>query len=509
MGVLGTALKLIFLGITLLVTVMLIRTLTFPSQQPNVGKCSPEDADFIKLTDEMTKHFQEAIRIKTIAWSNTDIMLSGILDMHTLLERAFPLVHSSKLIKKEAINTYSLLYTVDGSDPSLTPYMLTAHMDVVPVDQQVWDVPPFEGRIVDGFLYGRGTIDNKNSVMGIMEALEFRLKSGNLPVRSFYIGLGFDEEVAGYQGAGEISKALAARGVRLEFLLDEGSTILKGAFRGIESPIALVSVAEKGAVTLNITVEAIATGHSSMPGKESNLGLLAKALSRLEANPHPSMFGRGPEKGLMEAIASEAVFPLKFVLTNLWFFGPVVSWIMSMKPSTNALIRTTTAVTMVSGGTKINVLAPLGWGIVNHRIHPTQSIEEVVNYDKMLVGDERVNLTRYAVWDIDPSPTSPYGDDVYGYQVVARSIKQVFPDAIIAPSVMIGNTDTKFYWNMTDQIYRFCPTLMVQSDLARFHGLNERMSLKNIQATVNFYYHVMANADSKEVFSKHAHTDEL
>ncbi|XP_071822106.1 N-fatty-acyl-amino acid synthase/hydrolase PM20D1-like isoform X2 [Apostichopus japonicus] len=508
-GIFSYLSKVFFVGLIVLVTLMLIRTLTYPSQQPNVGQCSPSDADFIKLTDAMISNFQEILQIKTIAWSSSNIMLAEIKQVHHLLEKSYPHIHSSKFIKREVVNTYSLLYTVQGSDPSLKPYLLMGHMDVVPVDDQIWEVPPFEGRIKDGYLYGRGTIDNKNTIVGIMEALEFRLKSGNPPHRSFFIGLGHDEEVSGHQGAEAISKVLAARTEDLQFLLDEGMTVLKGVLDWVEPAVALIGVAEKGAVTLNVSVEDIPSGHSSMPGKESNIGVLAKALSRIEQNQHPVMFGRGPEKALLEALAPEAAFPLKFVLTNLWFFSPLVTWFLSQKPSTNAAIRTTSSVTMVGGGTKINVLPPAAWGVINHRIHPAQSIQTVIEYDRKLISDPRVKIQQREEWDIDPAPISPYGDEVFGYQVIARSLKQVFPTALIAPGMSIGNTDTKFYWNMTKQIYRVCPTFMLPSDLQRFHGINERISLINLQETINFYYHVMVNADAATTMPKHSHVEEL
>lgn len=221
------------------------------------------------------------------------------------------------------------------------------------------------------------------------------------------------------------------------------------------------------------------------------------------------MLGRGPEKSLLEAVASEASFPIKFVLTNLWFFSPFVTWYLSQKPSTNAAIRTTTSITMVGGGTKMNILPPSAWAVINHRIHPGQSISEVIDYDQKLIADPRVKIQKREEWDIEPAPISPYGDDVFGYQVIARSLKQVFPETIIAPGMSIGNTDTKFYWNMTNQIYRVCPTFMLPSDLPRYHGVNERMSLVNIQQTVNFYYHVMVNADDEDFMDKHSHSEEL
>ncbi|KFP49111.1 putative carboxypeptidase PM20D1, partial [Cathartes aura] len=263
----------------------------------------------------------------------------------------FPAVFSSKFIQHEIVGKYSHLFTVQGSNPEMMPYMLLAHMDVVPAPPEGWDFPPFSAAEHEGFIYGRGTLDNKNSAIGILQALEFLLRRNYRPRRSFYVGIGHDEEVFGRNGAMKIAALLEARGVKLSFLLDEGSAILDGIIAGLKKPVAVIAITEKGSITLNFTVEK-EPGHSSFPPKETSIGILAAAMSRLEQNPLRNLFGHGPELMTVEHLASEFGFPLNLIMSNLWLFSPIVSRVLAWKPSTNALIRTTTAVTMFNGGIK-------------------------------------------------------------------------------------------------------------------------------------------------------------
>ncbi|XP_041459504.1 N-fatty-acyl-amino acid synthase/hydrolase PM20D1-like [Lytechinus variegatus] len=492
-----------------LIAVLLIRTATFPSMQPEVTECKALDTDFIQADKDLKRRFQEAIKIQTISWSKFVVELDEVAKLHLFLEESFPLIHTSPLVTKEVINGHSLLYTVKGSDPSLMPYMLAAHQDVVPVKDQDWKYPPFEAREDNGYIYGRGTIDDKHSLMGIMEALEFRLKLKQIPIRTMYLAFGHDEEVYGKNGAGKIAEEFMKRGIKLDFILDEGGIIVNNVFKGLDKPIGIVCVAEKGILTLNLSVEAIPTGHSSMPTPESNIGILTRALSRLEYRRQPIFFGSGPEKQMFEHLASEAKFPLRFIITNMWFFRPLFGWVLTkMGPSTNAFARTTTAITMVHGGFKTNVLPPSAWAIVNHRIHPSQSIQQVIDHDRSVIGDDRVKIT--VEEKLDASPTSPFDEDAHGYQVISHSIRQVFPSVLVTPGVMIGNTDTRYYWNLTNNIYRFTPTVaMGPEDLKLFHGINERISVDNYEKVVNYYYHVMQNADKMAVSLPHSHSQEL
>uniref|UniRef100_A0A8D0ZJQ7 Peptidase M20 dimerisation domain-containing protein n=1 Tax=Sus scrofa TaxID=9823 RepID=A0A8D0ZJQ7_PIG len=339
------------------------------------------------------------------------------------LSKLFPTVFKTSFIRHEVVGEYSHLFTVHGSDPSLQPYMLLAHIDVVPAPDEGWDVPPFSGLERNGFIYGRGTIDNKNSLMGILQALELLLIRNYIPRRSFFIALGHDEEVMGVNGAQKISALLQARGVQLAFIVDEGSFIFDGFIPGLKNPFAMVSVSEKGLINLMLQVNTT-PGHSSAPPKETSIGILAAAVNRL----------------------------------------------MERNFVTNALVRTTTALTMFNSGIKVNVIPAVAQAIVNFRIHPAQTVQEVLKLAKDIVADDRVQF--HVLNAFDPSPISPSDDQALGYQLLRQTIQSVFPEInIVVPGTCVVSTDSKHYLNLTTGIYLFNPLyLQPQSFRTRFHS---------------------------------------
>ncbi|KAB0376596.1 hypothetical protein FD755_011040 [Muntiacus reevesi] len=300
----------------------------------------------------MKEALKGAIQIPTVSFSPKELNTTALAEFGEYIRKVFPTVFHTSFIRHEVIGNYSHLFTVKGSDPSMQPYMLLAHIDVVPAPDRGWDVPPFSGLERDGFIYGRGTLDNKNSLMAILQALELLLIRSYIPRRSFFIALGHDEEVSGINGAQKISALLQARGVQLAFLVDEGSFILDGFFPNLKKPFAMVSVSEKGAINLMLQVN-MTPGHSSAPPKETSIGILAAAVSRLEQTPMPNMFGGGPLRTALEQLADEFPFPTNIVLNNLWLFRPLVSRLMERNYITNSLVRTTTALTMFNAGVKV------------------------------------------------------------------------------------------------------------------------------------------------------------
>ncbi|CAG04004.1 unnamed protein product [Tetraodon nigroviridis] len=282
--------------------------------------------------EELLANFKEAIRIPTVSFSNTDINTTALKQFDRLLRKAFPTVFSSSSVHHQLVADYSHLFWLPGSQPDLVPYLLLAHIDVVPASQSDgWDAPPFSAEEIGGFIYGRGTIDDKSPVMGILQALEYLLIKGYAPRRGFYIGLGHDEEVGGLQGARSIMQLLKQRSVQLSFVLDEGLAVLDGVVPGLEGPAALIGVSEKGQATVKLSVST-APGHSSMPPRETSIGILAAAIKR----------------------------------------------ILERKADTNALVRTTTAVTMFNAGVKVNVIPSAAEAYVNLRIHSAQSLQEII-----------------------------------------------------------------------------------------------------------------------------------
>ncbi|XP_074833667.1 N-fatty-acyl-amino acid synthase/hydrolase PM20D1 [Carettochelys insculpta] len=456
---------------------------------------------------ELKEVLRDAIQIETVSFSPEEQNITALAEFGNYIKKVFPAVFSAKFIQHEIIGNYSHLFTIQGSDPQLTPYMLLAHMDVVPASQDGWLVPPFSAAELDGFIYGRGTVDNKNSAIGILQALEFLLRRDYRPLRSFYIGIGHDEEVTGRKGARKIAMLLEARGVKISYLLDEGSVILDGFLEGLKKPVALIATTEKGAITMKVSVDK-EPGHSSAPPKETSIGILAAALSRLEQNPMPNLFGYGPEIMTLEHLASEFSFPLNIVMTNLWLFSPIISRIYELKPSTNALVRTTTAITMLNAGIKTNVIPSSAKAVVNFRIHPSQKVAEVLEIVKNTIADDRVKIDLEEAFD--PLPVSPWDNHAFGVQIFRRTLLDVFSDNIsVAPGICIGNTDSRHFTNLTDAIYRFNPVVFRPDDVPRVHGLNERISIEGYEKQVEFLYQLIQNSDNNELSDPHIKSHEL
>ncbi|NXY89635.1 P20D1 hydrolase, partial [Alcedo cyanopectus] len=456
---------------------------------------------------ELKEVLRGAVKIPTVSVSPEELNTSAMAEFGNYIQKVFPAVFSSPFIQHEVVGEYSHLFTVQGSNPAMLPYMLLAHMDVVPAPPEGWDFPPFSAAEHQGFIYGRGTLDNKNSAMGILQALEFLLRRNYRPLRSFYVGIGHDEEVLGKKGALRMAALLEARGVKLSFLLDEGSAILDGIIAGVDKPVAVIAITEKGSITLNFTVEK-EPGHSSFPPKETSIGILAAAMSRLEQNPLRNLFGHGPELLTMEHLAPEFRFPLNLIMSNLWLFSPVVSRILSWKPSTNALIRTTTAVTMFNAGIKINVVPSSAKATANFRIHSAETAAEVLEVVQNTIADDRVKIE--VVEAFDPLPISPWDDQTFGVHIFQRTILDTFPDVdSIVPGTCVGNTDSRHFTNLTAAIYRFNPLLLAPDDLPRIHGLNERISVENYEKQVEFLFQLIKNCDTEKLPEPHTKSHEL
>lgn len=502
----STLLAAFLVGLVVLIAVLLIRTYTLPTA---VRKWNRNESLITELAEKERKQLVEAlkgaIRIPTVSFSEEEQNTTALREFGEYIQKVFPQVFSSSLIQHEVLGGYSHLFKVQGSDHNLLPYMLLAHIDVVPAPPESWEVPPFSGEERDGYIYGRGTLDDKNCVIGILQSLEFLLKRGHKPRRSFYIGLGHDEEISGHKGAQKIVEKLQSQGVKLAFVLDEGLAVLDGVIQGISQPVALVGTTEKGSVTLDLTVNRL-PGHSSMPPSETSIGILAAAVSRLEQNMMPNMFGNGPEQDMFEHLSTKFDFPLNIIMANLWLFSPILSRILELSPSTNAIVRTTTALTIFKAGIKSNVIPPTATATVNFRLHPAQTVQEVLDIVQNTIKDERVELS--VLNSFDPLPVSP-NDMSLGYHILQRTIHDVFSGPPVAPGVCVGNTDSRHFVNLTNSIYRFSPVVLKKEDVDRIHGLNERISKEAIELLVQFYIQLIQNSDTDNIPPPHLDTHEL
>jgi len=412
---------------------------------------------------------------------------SAFTALHDYLARAFPSAHAT--LKRERAGPASLLYTWHGGQPDLKPVLLAAHLDVVPVEPETeasWQHPPFAGRISDGFIWGRGALDDKAAVVGLLAAVEHLKAEGFQPRRTLYLAFGADEEVGGRHGAAALAALLRERGVRLNFALDEGGAVTQGIVPGVRTPAALVGIAEKGYLDVELVARTTG-GHSSMPSGGSAIDILAAALHRLEQHPMLPRLER-PMREMFTHLGHEMPLMQRLVFANLWLFEPLVIRQLLRSPVTQDSIRTTSAATLIAGGIKTNVLPATARAVVNFRLLPGDNVEGVLEHVRRTVADPRVTVTAGPI-NFNPSPVSDAQSN--SFALLARTIRQTFPDAAVAPYLTIGSTDSRHYAALADNVYRFLPIRLDAADLQRLHGINERISVQGFARTVQFYTELM------------------
>lgn len=433
-----------------------------------------------------------AIRIPTIS-AEDPAAFSGqaFHGLHAYLQRAFPRVHAQ--LRREIVAEHSLLYTWQGNSSSLKPILLMGHLDVVPVEpgtEDKWQHDPFGGRIVDELIWGRGAIDNKSAVVGMLEAIEMLLAEGFRPTRTVYLAYGHDEEVGGTSGAKQIAALLKNRGVELEMVLDEGGLIGDGLLPGIPGPVALVGIAEKGFVTIELRTRA-AGGHSSLPPPQSAIGIVSAAVARLEQTPMPARL-ESPTRQMFDRISHRFPPLQRAAFANLWLTRPLVMHKLKDNPATNAMVRTTTAATMFQGGTKDNVLPSSARAVINFRILPGDSIASVVEHVRRVIDDDRVEIRIAGRFSAEPSPVS--ATDSEGFRILERTIRSIEPNAIVAPYLVVVVTDARHYSSLTRNTFRFLPLRLGASDLDRMHGIDERIGVREYEQAIWTYRQLVMNA---------------
>ena len=476
--------------IVLLLLALAINTLRHGSRQIEVAP-----APTLALDENVAaQRLAAAVRLRTISFDGRDAASAGeFRKLHALLEKSFPRAHA--VLKRETVKELSLLYTWPGSDAAAKPIMLMAHQDVVPIapgTERDWQADPFAGEIRDGFVWGRGAWDDKANLFAIFEAVETLAASGFRPRQTLYSASGHDEEVGGEQGARALAALLQSRGVRLDFVVDEGLLITEGILKGLDRPAALIGIAEKGYLTLALAAKA-RPGHSSMPPPETAIGMLSAALARLEDRQMPAAI-RGVAAEMFDTIAPEMNGVNRVLLSNLWLFGPVVKSQLEKGASTNAMLRTTTALTVVQGGNKENVLPGQAEARVNFRILPGESIEGVTAHVKETVAHPAISVARSGHAH-EPTPISPSAAP--SYRLINRTIRELFPGTVVAPGLMIAATDSRHMAQIADAVYRFSPVRAKSEDLSRFHGTNERISVANHAELIRFYHRLLLNAAGK------------
>jgi carboxypeptidase PM20D1 len=481
-------LKLAIAAVALTFAVLAYNTTHLPAP-PTVAAQAP----LLKVDEAASaQRLAGAVRIPTISFEDRASIDARQLEAFAdYLQRNFPRVHAA--LTRERVSGGSLLYTWAGKDPKAKPLLLLAHIDVVPVEpgtESKWTHPPFAGEIADGFIWGRGALDDKGSLLALMEAAEALLAQGFTPQRTIYFAFGHDEEIGGDQGAVKIAALLQARGIKAEFSLDEGGAITQGVVAGVERPVASIMAAEKGYASFRLTAHAQG-GHSSMPPAASAIGDLALAVMRVQNHRLP---GRliPPVSEMIDRLAPEMPLARRVVLANRWLFGRLVVRMMSATPVGNALVRTTTAPTLLRAGVKDNVLPSEAYAVINFRLLPGDSIANVENHIRLAIADDHIEINREGQFGNEASAVSDTHSAAF--DVIARSVNQVFPQALVSTGIVLGATDNRHYTQVFENRYNFSPTLYHPDDLARVHGTNERVGVTAYADMIRFYARLLQNA---------------
>ncbi|MFN4975246.1 MAG: M20/M25/M40 family metallo-hydrolase [Bacteroidota bacterium] len=473
----GKILRLFLLAAFLVLIGILVFNTPKQSQPANGNSIEPIPA----AGDSAAWHLSRALQIKTVSKGDTlPIDTAEFVAFRQFLESSYPLIH--RQLQRQIFNEFSYLYRWKGKDSSLAPWVLMAHTDVVPVEAAVeknWSVPSFSGAIKNDTIWGRGAVDDKSSVIAIMEAIENLLQLGFIPERTIYIALGHDEEVAGRRGARVISDWMREQKIRPAFVLDEGGQIDTEHFKELGRPVAIIATGEKGYTNIDLNVE-LPGGHSSMPAKETAIDILNKAVVAVREKQIPGSITPVVEE-MIRRTTAPGPFLKRMVTHNLWLTEPLVKMEMEKSKETNALIHTTLVPTIVQGGIKDNVIPSTAKATFNSRILQGQSSDDVLTFVKKAVNDERVLIKKQTKSLMEPSSITPFRDP--SFLQLERIIKNAVPNVIVSPFLMIGASDSRYFRDFSEAVLNFSAI----QNMKGFHGIDERIGIKDLDRMIWFY----------------------
>jgi carboxypeptidase PM20D1 len=430
--------------------------------------------------DVLTEKLRTLVRIPTVSHVDPAANDTTAFDAHLdALARLFPLLHER--LEKTQVEDHGLLFRWAGAS-SDRPVVLMAHQDVVPVDPGApWQHPAFDAVVADGAVWGRGTLDDKGSLVAICEAVERLLERGFTPAQDVWLSFGADEEVSGRCAPAAVA-VLRGRGVEPWFVLDEGGAVAAEAFPGVAAPLAVVGVTEKGTTNLELRTEGRG-GHSSMPSRMDTTARLARAILRLEHSPFPARM-HAPTLELLRRVAPHAPVPLRPLVANAHRAGPLLARaLVAAGPETAAMTRTTATVTTLSGSPALNVIASTARAGVNVRVLVGDTVASVVEHVRRAVRDDSVTVEVLEAGE--PSPVSPTDDDAF--RLIESCIEEVFPDAVATPYIMMGATDARFFTAICARVYRYTPFRMSRAQRAGLHSFDEHLGTADLADGMQWY----------------------
>lgn len=462
-------------ALVLFIAVLVGRAVAFKPKREEPAGEEPVRCDEAKAVFDLA----EMIRCKTV--SDTDESKEDDAEFEKfekLLPRLFPEVH--RVCEFQKLGRRSLLFRWKGKDSSVSR-VLMAHYDVVSVEQSLWQKPAFDAVIENGVLWGRGTLDTKGTLNGVLQAAEQLIKEGFVPKNDIYMAFSGNEETNG-SGAPTIVKYFKEKGIRPALVCDEGGAVVEKVFPGVSQPCALIGIAEKGLCNLRFTVEG-SGGHASAPPPHTAVGILSRACQRAENNPFPASLSK-PALEMFDTLGRRSNFVYRLIFANLWLFKGVLNGICKKSGGElNALMRTTVAFTQMSGSKGMNVLPPRAEMVANLRIMCGESVESVRAYLQKVIADDRVKID--VVYGMNPSNISETQGEAW--EMMRRAVRQTWTDALVSPYLMLACSDSRHYGEISDHVYRFSAMALSKEERGMIHGNDERIPLEKIVKTVEFY----------------------
>ncbi len=399
-----------------------------------------------------------------------------------LLPELFPTVFAK--CEYEKVGDRAMLFRWRGTS-SDSPTVLMAHYDVVSVVSEDWEKGAFDGIIENGVLWGRGTIDTKGSLNGILCAAEALMSDGYVPARDIYFAFGGDEEINGH-GAADIVNLFKERGISPGLVLDEGGAVVEKVFPGVKSPCALIGIAEKGMLNVEYSVKG-GGGHSSSPTKGGPVSRLSRACLKVEGRPFGFKLTK-PARELFDTVGRHSTFLYRVIFANLWCFAPVLNLYASLSGGEmNALVRTSTAFTQMEGSKGVNVIPPVAKMVSNHRIIPGETMDSVLKEIEKTVNDSKVSVS--IIDGMNPSRIS--STDCVAWETVKEAVGETWQEAIVSPYLMLACSDSRHWGEISDKVYRFSPMALSKQERSTIHGNNERVPVATVIKTVEFYIRLM------------------
>ncbi len=461
--------------IAALLAVILVRTAKFKPQPEE--KINYEDVDFDR--DAAENALAELIRCRTV--SNENHELEDDAEFEKLIGKLPELYpHVIETCPMQRMDDRALLFHWKGKGDG-DPAVLMAHYDVVPVEEENWEKPPFAGIIENGVLWGRGALDTKVTFNGILSAAENLIKQGFTPENDIYFAFSGGEEVNGV-GAVHIVDWFKEHNINPSMVVDEGGAVVENVFPGVKEPCALIGIAEKGMLNLQYDISSDG-GHASAPSPHTPVGRLSMACTKVEANPFKYHITT-PVAKMFDTLGRHSSFVYRMIFANLWCFGGVLDSICKKSGGElNALMRTTVAFTQMKGSKAPNVIPPSASMVSNMRLNPDDSVAGAVEYIKKTIGDPDIKLT---IGDHqEPSPVS--STDCEGWERVKNAVSATWDGCLVSPYLMIQCSDSRHYRDLSDKVYRFSAMDMTAEERGTIHGNNERIRLDALHRSVEFF----------------------